>query len=202
MQMYKVFIENKAVIFKINPQLNKKNQLSKKQIWKKIKWITKTQLDGIAFEIKSKDEFKEIFNKYKFIKAAGGLVQRKNKFLFIKRNGVWDIPKGKLEKGEKVKKAAIREIVEECNVNPPKIKAHLLNTYHTYTMNGKKYLKKTYWFWMMANQKDKKLKPQTEEGISKVKYVKVKKFDKIKSKTYKSIVEVINVLESRLDNIN
>jgi ADP-ribose pyrophosphatase YjhB (NUDIX family) len=199
MQMYKVFIKNKAIIFKINPQITKKSQLSKKQIWKKIKWVTKTNLDGVAFEIKNDNQFWDIFNGYKFIEAAGGLVQRKNKFLFIKRNGVWDIPKGKLEKGEKVEQAAVREIVEECNVNSPKIKEHLINTYHTYKMNGKKCLKKTYWFWMEANKKDKKLKPQKEEGITKVKYLKPSKFDKVKSNTYQSIIEVINILESKLD---
>jgi ADP-ribose pyrophosphatase YjhB (NUDIX family) len=199
MQMYKVFIENKAVIFKINPQVKKKSQLSKKQIWKKIKWVTKTNLNGVAFEIKNDNQFWDVFNGYQFIEAAGGLVQRKNKFLFIKRNGVWDIPKGKLEKGEKVKQAAIREIVEECNVNPPKIKEHLIDTYHTYKMNGKKCLKKTYWFWMEANKKDKKLKPQKEEGITKVKYLKTSKFDKVKSNTYQSIIEVIDTLEGKLD---
>ncbi len=198
--MYKVFIENKAVIFKINPQLKNKMVLSKKQVWKKIKWITKTNLDGIIFEIKTKQQFWDIFDEYIYIKAAGGIVQRKNKFLFIKRNGVWDIPKGKLEKGEKVKQTAVREIVEECHVNPPKIKSHLIDTFHTYKMNGTKYLKKTYWFWMEANKKDKKLKPQKEEGITKVKYFKPSQFKKIKSKTYGSIVEVINKLEKQLDN--
>ncbi len=198
--MYKVFIENKAVIFKINPQLKNKQVLSKKQVWKKIKWILKTDLDGIVFEIKSKQQFWDIFDEYIYIKAAGGIVQRKNKFLFIKRNGVWDIPKGKLEKGEKVKEAAVREIVEECNVNPPKIKCHLLNTFHIYKMNGRKYLKKTYWYWMKANKNDKKLKPQKEEGITKVKFFKPSKFDKIKANTYKSIVEVINELEKQLPN--
>jgi len=198
MQMYKVFIENKAVIFKINPQINKKSKLSKKQIWKKIKWVSKTDLNGIAFEIKNEKQFWEVFEDYKFIEAAGGLVQRKNKFLFIKRNGVWDIPKGKLEKGEKVKQAAVREIVEECNVNPPKIKEHLIDTFHTYEMKGKKILKKTYWFWMEANKKDRKLKPQKEEGITKVKYIKPSKFVKIKSNTYQSILEVINLLEHKI----
>lgn len=198
--MYKVFIENKAVIFKINPQLKNKQVLSKKQMWKKIKWILKTDLDGIIFEIKTKQQFWDIFDEYIYIKAAGGIVQRKNKFLFIKRNGRWDIPKGKLEKDEKVKHAAVREIVEECHVNPPKIKSHLIDTFHTYKMNGRKYLKKTYWYWMEANKKDKKLKPQKEEGITKVKYFKTSKFDKIKENTYKSILEVIYELENRLPN--
>ncbi|MGV6862716.1 MAG: NUDIX hydrolase [Putridiphycobacter sp.] len=196
--MYKVFIENKPVIFKINPDLKKKNRIVKKQVWKEIQKGLKRKKSKLVFEIKNKGEFFKIFEDYKYIIAAGGLVQKKKKFLFIKRNGVWDIPKGKLEKGEKIKKAAIREIVEECGVNPPKIKQHLIDTYHTYEYKGKLVLKRTYWYWMTANEKDTKLVPQKEEGITKVSYLKAKKFKKIKRNTYASIIEVMKALENRL----
>ena len=43
------------------------------------------------------ESFQLFFNSYEKIEAAGCIVERKNKLLFIKRNGVWDIPKGKLE---------------------------------------------------------------------------------------------------------
>src|SRR5665213_1803978 len=52
--------------------------------------------------------------RYKYIEAAGGLVlNEKGKVLMIHRLGVWDLPKGKLDKGETPRKAAIREIEEE-----------------------------------------------------------------------------------------
>jgi 8-oxo-dGTP pyrophosphatase MutT (NUDIX family) len=53
------------------------------------------------------EEFKACF---KVIEAGGGLVlNSKGEFLVIYRNGIWDLPKGKLEKGEDFQTAALRE---------------------------------------------------------------------------------------------
>lgn len=191
--MYKVFIDNKAVIFKINPNF-KHNYLSKKEIWKNINWLLGSNLDGIIVEIKNEKVFWKIFKDHKYIEAAGGLVQKDDKFLFIKRNGKWDIAKGKIEKNESIKKAAVREIEEECGLIKPKIKQHLINTWHTYEQNGKLYLKRTYWFWLKEGKKQSKLIPQGEEGITKVKYLPISKFKKVKRNTYQSILDVIDAL--------
>jgi len=198
--MYKVFIDNKGVIFKINPN-KKKNCLTKKEIWKKIKHLKKTEHPGIIFEIKNEKQFWNIFDRYIYIEAAGGLVQKDDTFLFIKRNGKWDIPKGKLEKGEKIKKAAVREIEEECGLKKPKIKQHLIDTWHTYEMNGRLYLKQTYWFWLTEGKKKSKLKGQLEEGITKVKYLPISKFKKVKKNTFQSIIDVIDAL-NEVNNLN
>ena len=191
--MYKVFIDNKAVIFKINPNF-KHDYLSKKEIWNNINWLLGSSMDGIIVEIKNDKKFWKVFKDFIYIEAAGGLVQKNDKFLFIKRNGKWDIPKGKLEKNEGIKKAAIREIEEECGLIKPKIKQHLINTWHTYEMNGKLYLKRTYWFWLKEGKKQSKLIPQGEEGITKVKYLPISKFKKVKKNTYQSIIDVIDAL--------
>jgi len=191
--MYKVFIDNKAVIFKINPNF-KHNYLSKKEIWKNINWLLGSNMDGIIVEIKNDNKFWKVFKDYKYIEAAGGLVEKDDNFLFIKRNGKWDIPKGKIEKNESVKKATVREIEEECGLIKPKIKQHLINTWHTYEMNGKLYLKKTYWYWLNEGKKQSKLTPQGEEGITKVKYLPISKFKKVKKNTYQSIIDVIDAL--------
>jgi 8-oxo-dGTP pyrophosphatase MutT (NUDIX family) len=192
-QMYKVFIENKAVIFKINP--NYKNKYStKKEIWEKIDWLMTSKVDGIIFEIKNDTQFWNIFKKHIYIEAAGGLVERDGEFLFIKRNGFWDIPKGKIQKNEKIKTAAIREIEEECGLKKPKIKNHLINTWHTYEMNDQIYLKRTYWFWLKEGKKKTTLVPQGEEGITKVKYLPLSKFEKIRKNTYQSIIDVMDTL--------
>ena len=51
------------------------------------------------------------------IEAAGGLViNRKGEYLFIYRNDKWDLPKGKLEKGERKRQGAVREVEEECGI--------------------------------------------------------------------------------------
>lgn len=197
--MYKVFIENKAVIFKINPNYEK-DYLGKIEIWRHIEWLQNSEMDGAIFEIKNDKKFWSIFNDYKYIEAAGGLVEKDNEFLFIKRNGVWDIPKGKIEKNEKIKNAAVREIEEECGLIKPKIKKHLINTWHTYEMNGRLHLKRTYWFWLKEGKKSTKLVPQKEEGITKVKYLPVSKFKKVKKNTYQSIIDVIKALEKNIKN--
>ena len=53
---------------------------------------------------------------YKIIEAAGGVVfNEKNEILMIYRLKTWDLPKGKIEKGETPADAAFREVCEETN---------------------------------------------------------------------------------------
>ena len=77
----------------------------------------------------------------------------------IFRNSKWDLPKGKLEVGENIQECAIREVEEECGISNLEIVSELSSTYHTYEMNGKAILKRTYWFKMNTNY-DNKLLPQ------------------------------------------
>src|SRR5215216_6608248 len=56
-------------------------------------------------------------SKFKIVKAAGGVIRKKEKFLMIYRMKKWDLPKGKKEKGEKYKETAVREVGEECSVS-------------------------------------------------------------------------------------
>ena len=48
--------------------------------------------------------------KFRIVKAAGGLVRKKDKFLMIYRMKKWDLPKGKKERKEKNKETAVREV--------------------------------------------------------------------------------------------
>ena len=51
--------------------------------------------------LQSEAEFKSFKKNYTYLKAAGGLViNEKNAFLGIFRRQKWDLPKGKVEKGE------------------------------------------------------------------------------------------------------
>ena len=128
---------------------------------------------------------------FKIIEAAGGLVRNKNgEYLFIFRNGKWDLPKGKIEKGEGVKTAAIREVEEECGVKKLKITHDLDSTYHIYHINEKAILKRTYWFEMFCDD-DSLLVPQAEEGITDVQWLSVKELKKVYDNTYDSIKEVM-----------
>ena len=108
---------------------------------------------------------------YYLIEAAGGLVyNNENQILMIFRNNKWDLPKGKLEQNENIKECAIREVQEECGVTGLSIVSFLKDTYHTYEINGKKILKRTYWFAMNTDFKGS-LVPETEEGITEVVWV-------------------------------
>jgi len=193
--MYKVFIENKPVFFEINPN-SQEEQLTIEEIKIGLNNFLTSDFTELYIDLKSETVFFDVFDDHKLIEAAGGLVQNKNKYLFIKRLGVWDIPKGKLEKGESPENGAVREIVEECGIDTPKIKNHLLDTWHTYEMKGKKYLKKTYWYLLKSGGKDKDIKPQEEEDITEAIYLPKKAFDIIKKNTYESIKDVLRALNN------
>lgn len=121
-------------------------------------------LDSVTLVTKDKKALKDfVKSRFLIIKAAGGIVTKKEKILMIFRLGKWDFPKGKLDKGESPEECAIREVEEECNIKV-RLGAHLYNTWHTYTQNRKSILKKTYWY-AMESVNDSGMKPQAEEGI-------------------------------------
>jgi ADP-ribose pyrophosphatase YjhB (NUDIX family) len=137
----------------------------------------------------------EVFEKFlercKIIDAAGGLVRNeKGELLMIFRNGKWDLPKGKIEKDETPEVAAVREVEEECGIKKLKIIKPLQITFHTYLHNEKFVLKKTHWYEMTCAD-DKKLKPQKEEGITDVKWMKEKEVETAMENTFYSILDVV-----------
>lgn len=127
---------------------------------------------------------------YTVIKAAGGIVEKEGQILLIHRLGKWDLPKGKLDKGEKSKIAAVREVEEECMVKAI-LEDKICTTWHTYTMAEKKYLKRTKWYKMKLID-DSKMKPQQEEGIDKLEWMSQKKVENAMINSYSSIRFVIS----------
>jgi 8-oxo-(d)GTP phosphatase len=123
--------------------------------------------------------------KFKVIKAAGGLVRKKDKILMIYRLKKWDLPKGKLEKGENHKQGAKREVEEECGVEV-QLGEKICTTWHTYTMKRNKILKKTTWY-AMDVVKDNKMRPQIEEDIEEVRWMTPKEIFHALKDSYKSI---------------
>lgn len=143
-----------------------------------------------------KDYFRKIRKNFKTIKAAGGIVRNEfNECLFIFRKGKWDLPKGKLDEGEKTRVAAEREVTEECGIKISEMGSKLCNTWHVYEERGETVFKKTTWYNMKA--KKQKLIPQLEEEITDAKWVDEGRFPLVTSNTYpliKSIVDKIQVL--------
>ncbi len=135
--------------------------------------------------------FKSIKQKLEIIKAAGGLVENsKGEFLFIFRNKKWDLPKGKVEKDEKLKFTAVREVEEECGVEIEKRDKCLCKTYHIYELNGKIILKKTNWYKMYVKGVPK-LTPQKEEGITTASWVGPSGIKAKMKNTYPLILDVL-----------
>lgn len=142
-----------------------------------------------------KNLFKQIKNSLKIIKAAGGLVSNEeNKYLFIFRKQKWDLPKGKIENGEKTKIAAVREVEEECGIKVTQSGEKICKTYHIYEMDGQTILKKTSWFWMRADNQIE-LVPQLEEDITDARWLAPGDFVLVKQNTYPLIRDVINFVE-------
>jgi len=139
----------------------------------------------------AKSYLKKVIKSNTLIEAAGGVVENtKEQFLFIYRNDKWDLPKGKLERGEKKKEGAMREVEEECGIKVSGIGKKICTTYHTYTVKGLVVLKKTYWY-KMSYAGIGKLKPQKEEGITKVKWYRKEETGPIIRNTFPSIMDVL-----------
>jgi len=131
------------------------------------------QMDSISVIVNNYESAKEYLKShFKIVKAAGGIVRKGDKILMIYRLKMWDLPKGKLNNGEKPKKGAVREVQEECGIKVT-VGKKICNTWHTYSLNGKKILKKTSWFAMECLD-DSKMVPQKEEDIEEVKWLKTK----------------------------
>lgn len=129
---------------------------------------------------------------YIFIEAAGGLVHNNdNQTLMIFRNGVWDLPKGKLEDGESIRDCAIREVEEECGVSDLEILEELSSTYHTYEVDGTAILKRTYWF-NMYTRFNKQVVPQISEGITRVEWIDRQDVSQKLKNSYANIRDLIN----------
>lgn len=139
------------------------------------------------------EKLKETFFKnFKVIEAAGGIVQNEKKeILFINRLGKWDLPKGKIEKGEKEEVCAVREVTEETGVKGIHLKKKIGETYHVYDEFGKHFLKISYWYYMTCSS-NQTLIPQTGENITEVKWVKTKDIKEPMENTYPSIKNILS----------
>lgn len=130
----------------------------------------------------AKEDFMSLF---KVMNAAGGVVHKAEKSLMIYRLGKWDFPKGKLEKKESFKVAAVREVEEETGLKVS-LEHKVCTTWHTYTFRKKRILKCTKWYAMECLD-DSKMAPQIDENIDKVEWFTNGQAEEAMTDTYNSI---------------
>lgn len=200
--MYKVFAKDKP-IFITDPgsnllKLNNDGALcikykSKKNLHRAYELLLKEPVIQALYIVSDDVEhlWKSFKSLFQYVEAAGGVVKNtKGEILLIFRKGKWDLPKGKVEKGESIKEAALREVEEECGIRGLSLTKDLASTYHTYSVNGKSSLKKTYWFEMVCASSDKP-KPQLEEEITKAEWLGKTQVKKALENTYPAIIELM-----------
>ena len=205
-QEYKIFYNERAVILtsKITKSFEKNEGLF-------IKYPKKEEIGEIlrAFEefthiptlyILADDEdflLEQVKACYTVIEAAGGVVRGPDgRLLVIFRRGKWDLPKGKIEKGEFYSQAALREVQEETGLKHVEVGKRTLDTYHVYTEKGKKVLKRTLWF-DMSLAKDEPVIPQTDEDITEVRWVDYQGLGEIMKNTFESLKDIFMLLKQR-----
>jgi len=124
-------------------------------------------------------------------KAAGGLVFKDDSFLAIKRWGIWDLPKGHIEKGEDKAECAVREVAEETGISETSIVKEISTTYHIYLYDEIPILKISYWF-AMEYHGNECLSPQFEEDITEAIWVPREDKERIIRNTYPSLYEIMD----------
>ncbi len=187
--MYKVFVNRLSIVltsdkkYLDNSATFLLSSISIKEIVKKLKIYDEIFL----YHPNKKKLLKEFKKGVKTIVAAGGIVKNKeNQILFIYRKGKWDLPKGKIEKNEKIDEGALREVIEETGIKKVKIDRFFDTTYHIIKNQKQYFLKETHWYKMKSNYTGK-LKPQKSEGIRSVRWKKIKEAKEIKKKTFRNI---------------
>lgn len=193
--MYKIFYLNKAFLLSDSP-------------CEKIKNIKIGNINDLCLALREWQEEEEEFDLcfygskpevmmrylkefYKYVEAAGGVVKNpKGEYLFIKRFGIWDLPKGKIEKGESPQQAAIREVEEETGIENLTIVKPLANSWHIYPWKETTILKQTYWFLMKSDFREV-LTPQINEDITEAQWLSPADATLALNSSYRSLRETI-----------
>ena len=171
------------------------DELDKHAVKTMIFEMQQSNIHAGVFKHHSLEELQKVFfKKFHLVKAAGGLVKHEaHEVLMIYRKGKWDLPKGKLDNGETLEKCAVREVEEETGLTGVILLSPIMITYHTYHEGTKFILKESHWY-SMKSKKDMHFTPQQEEGITEIKWFDKSSLNKILSKTYPMIKDVITAL--------
>ena len=132
---------------------------------------------SVAFVSRTEEENERFFAQFAAqflpIEAAGGLVVS--------------------PRGEELAECAVREVEEECGIRGLAVGKLLTRTYHLYEShyeaNDRWVLKRTTWF-AMENDGNEELRPQTEEGITDIRWIAADSLASYIENTYSTIRDV------------
>ena len=198
--MYKIFQENKALIFpKIDDNALKFDAMFPESDRYEIdilcdflqEWLAdKEQTDTFVHEVGENAVVEALKTTFRMAPAAGGIVVKDGKIVSIVRNGIPDLPKGHIEKGESSENAALREVTEETGIGNLQIVKALPSSWHCYQVGEEWRLKRTYWYLMESGEAIQP-KPQTEEGITEIKLIGNEDIEAFLKGTFRSISEIL-----------
>jgi 8-oxo-dGTP pyrophosphatase MutT (NUDIX family) len=196
-QIYKIYMNQSALILthfdkKSEPGLQyiDTQNFDLKSLYERINQNNLAQSFVLQTD-KPKSLLRKIRKSVRYIKAAGGLVTNASQeYLFIRRLGKWDLPKGKVESQEKMKAAAVREVEEECGLEIKALGPKISSTYHMYSMGGEVVLKKTNWYAMQVDGCPP-LVPQLEEDITEAVWLSAGELGQVRENTYPLIRDLI-----------
>ena len=198
--MYKIFHENKALIFpkiegdtlKFDATPQESDRYDAELLCDFFpEWLDdRDPGDTFIHEVGENAVAEALKQTFKMAPAAGGIVVKNGKIVTITRHDIPDLPKGHIEKGESPEQAAMREVEEETGIGKLQIVKPLPSTWHCYFEHEEWKLKRTYWY-LMQSEAELQAKPQTEEGISEVKLIGAEEIDSFLKRTFRSISEIL-----------
>jgi 8-oxo-dGTP pyrophosphatase MutT (NUDIX family) len=210
--MYKVFFNDSTIMLTSEIKKSSNNNISDEFDFNSYSIINQI-IHDIEVNKNSSEYYLEHFeinqlwnyfrSRFSEIPASGGLVRNESGlFLFIRRLGVWDLPKGKIERKENPEDAAIREVGEECGLSGMKIIKQLDSTYHIYRSPYLNYpdnlvLKETKWFLMSYSGSEIPV-PERDEDIEEVRWFAAAEFDQVLPNTYSSLRDLLEKILSAI----
>jgi 8-oxo-dGTP pyrophosphatase MutT (NUDIX family) len=198
--MYKIFQENKALVFpkiegdslKFDTMPQESDRYDAELLCDFIpEWLDDHDPgDTFIHEVGENAVTLALKETFRMAPAAGGIIVKDSKFVSIMRKGIPDLPKGHIEKGETPEVAALREVEEETGIGHLQIIKELPSSWHCYFEHEAWLLKRTYWY-LMSTTEDLQPKPQTEEGITEIKLVGNEDVEDFLKNTFRSISEIL-----------
>lgn len=198
--MYKIFQENKSLIFpkiegdslKFDATPQESERYDAELLCDFLpEWLDdRDSGDTFIHEVSQNAVANALSKTFKMAPAAGGIVVKDGKFVSIVRKGIPDLPKGHIEQGETPEAAALREVEEETGISKLQIVNELPSSWHCYLEHEEWKLKRTYWY-LMDTTETIHPKPQSEEGITEIKLIGNEEIEAFLKGTFQSISEIL-----------